>query len=229
MSEVLWRPPGWSSKPPGGPRYLLISKDGESAGSLTLADRALLFGRKVPNEPERGTVRLDHDSISRQHAAIVFSFTGETFAIDLGSRFGTTVDGEKLVAQKYSPIAEGAVVLFGGSTRKYTFTARPPKGAPSQEASAVPTKPSVAASAGDAPPAGRAKPPGSARRPAAAAAGVDDDLNDPMADYVSARFRASPPPARAAPRSGRGFSGVSAPRRLGLSGGLRGRRGGKGS
>ena len=127
MSEIAWRPPGWATKPQGGPRYLLISKDGESVGKLTLTDRALLFGRKVPNEPARGTVRLDHDSISRHHAAIVFSFTGETFVVDLGSRFGTTADGEKLVANKYTPIKEGAVIVFGGSTKSYKISSRPPK------------------------------------------------------------------------------------------------------
>lgn len=185
MTDPTWRPPGWASKPAGGPRYLLISKDGVSAGKpLTLADRAMLFGRKVPNEPERGTVRLDHDSISRQHAAVVHSFTGETFVVDLGSRFGTAVDGEKLVPQKYTPIKDGAVLVFGASTRAYTFAVRLPKEAAGAPGAAGPP-PTTATLAGAAGPSTDARPglSGHGRRPPAGA--VDNDDVDPMANYVS--------------------------------------------
>lgn len=181
MLEAAWRPPGWASKPTGSPRFF-ISKDGIDVGQLTLSDRAILFGRKVPNEPERGTVRLDHDSISRQHAAVVHSFTGETFVIDLGSRFGTTVDGEKLIPQKYTPIKDGAVVVFGASTRAYAFAVRPPKdGAAAGVRGVAIPPPAAATSAGAAGSTAGARP-----RPPPPPGTLGDGEVDPMANYVSA-------------------------------------------
>jgi len=178
---------------------VLISKDGASAGKLTLDDRAMLFGRKVPNEPSRGTVRLEHESISRHHAAVVHSFTGETFVVDLGSRFGTTADGEKLVANKYTPIKEGAVLVFGASTRAYTLSSRPPKEdsdskAPARSAESKPAGSSSAATVGGSRVAGTAA--GKRAVPRPPPNGIDDDA-DPMADYVSAAAPRTPyTPAR---------------------------------
>ncbi|EOD26248.1 hypothetical protein EMIHUDRAFT_457370, partial [Emiliania huxleyi CCMP1516] len=184
MADLNWRPPGWSAKP-STPRYLLITKEGASTGHLTISDRALLFGRRVPNEPERGTVRLDHDSISRQHAAVVHSFQGETFAVDLGSRFGTTLDGEKMPANKYTPLREGATLIFGASSRSYTLTATPPAAAAAKpRAAAASAASSAAASAASSSSASASAAPAStpssvARKPrplaaVAAAAAADD-------------------------------------------------------
>ena len=69
---------------------------GEEMSRIPLADKALLLARRVDHEFDRGTFRLDHDSISREHAAIVHAFQGESFVIDLGSRYGTFVDGQKI-------------------------------------------------------------------------------------------------------------------------------------
>ena len=91
-----------------------------------LNNKALLFGRKVPNEPERGTLRLDHDSISREHAVIVHAFSGETFVCELGSRYGTKHNGEPLKAKVYTAIKEGDELQFGESTRRYIFYRHPP-------------------------------------------------------------------------------------------------------
>ena len=152
-------------------------------GEVLLAERAALFGRKVPNEPERGTVRLDHESISREHAAIVHSFTGETFLVDLGSRYGTKLDGSKLEPKKYTPVKEGAQIIFGDSTRIYTFTAHAPKGShSSRECGALPTS---AVSSSKIVGAGVSS---VAPQPAAksvASGNIDDEDDvDPMANYV---------------------------------------------
>ena len=99
-------------------------RHGEDEELLPLADKALLFGRKVPDDPKRGTKRLDHDSVSREHAVIVHSFDGKTLLCDLGSRWGTTLDGAKVAPHKYTELAEGATIKFGESTRAYVFTRR---------------------------------------------------------------------------------------------------------
>ena len=170
--------PGWASKPKH-PAWLKVSKEGEQLERIALTDKALLFGRKVPNAPERGTLRLDHDSVSREHAAIVHAFNGAAFVVDLASRFGTTVNGTKAEPNKYIEIAEGAKLRFGASTREYELT---------RKAEHVASKVKSAYAAGEAPSAiatATAKAEAERKlkdRKAVLKAGEDEE-SDPMAEY----------------------------------------------
>lgn len=47
--------------------------------------------------------------------------------MDLGSRYGSKLDGEKLEPRKYIPLSEGGKLQFGASTRIYTFGSAPPR------------------------------------------------------------------------------------------------------
>ena len=130
MASQPFRPPGWAAKPARPPPALEMHR-GEEMSRIPLADKALLFGRRADHDPDRGTFRLDHDSISREHAAIVHAFQGESFVIDLGSRYGTFVDGQKIEPRQYVPIKEGSEIRFGESTRRYVFTRKSAAAAPS--------------------------------------------------------------------------------------------------
>tara|TARA_B100000795_G_C22539775_1_gene338364 strand:- start:246 stop:623 length:378 start_codon:yes stop_codon:yes gene_type:complete len=46
-------------------------------------------------------------------AAVVHSFDGTWYVMDLGSRFGTLLNGTKLEAKKYVPLEEGALIRLG--------------------------------------------------------------------------------------------------------------------
>ena len=86
---MTYKLPGWAQRPRVALR-LRVFKDQEELDSIELSDKALLFGRKVPNAPARGTLRLEHDSISREHAAIVHDFTGKTVRKHAASRSADT-------------------------------------------------------------------------------------------------------------------------------------------
>ena len=175
MSQSF-RLPGFAALPKR-PAHIKVTKDGAEVDSVAVADKALLFGRKVNHAPKLGTYRLDHDSISREHAAVVHSFDGSWFIMDVGSRFGTHVNGERLEAKKYVPLAEGAQIKFGESTRSFTFSLRAPAAAapPPRAASPPPARKKAAA-----PP----PPPPPKPKSSGGPAGIDDDLVDPMANYV---------------------------------------------
>ena len=192
--SAAFKLPGWAAKP-REPPTLLVFKDAEEQSRLSLSDKALLFGRKVDNAPERGTLRLDHDSISREHAVIVHAFQGEAFVCDLGSRYGTLVDGEKIAPRSYIKLHEGAKIQFGASTRRYVFTrlapARPSSS--SRAAGQASGRPS-AASTERRPPDGAGASEQSARRQprdekatggvaVEAARPADEEDEDPMANY----------------------------------------------
>ena len=91
-SHAPFRLPGWASKPRNADTQVRVMKEGTLVKTVPLTDKALLFGRKVPDAPERGTLRCEHDSISREHAVIAHSFAGcvrhrdHSFVIDLGLR-----------------------------------------------------------------------------------------------------------------------------------------------
>lgn len=87
-----FRLPGFAAKP-RVPAYIQVTKDGAELDIVELMDKALLLGRKVNHAPKQGTYRLDHDSVSREHVALVHSFDGTWHVTDLGSRYGTLLEG----------------------------------------------------------------------------------------------------------------------------------------
>ena len=172
-----FRLPGWAAKASVAP--VLVSYKGDDEQSrVTLDGKAMLFGRKVENAPERGTMRLDHDSISREHAVIVHAFQGESFVCDLGSRYGTKLNGTLLKPKAYTTLPEAAELRFGESSRHYKFFRRPPP--PPGKSSRSDSKAGKAAA-----PTAKAAPASSKRAEGGSSAAdqVEAEEEDPMANY----------------------------------------------
>ena len=113
---ATYRAPGWAARP-AQPPTLLTLKDGvEVEPRILVSEKGILFGRTVEHAPP-ATLRLDHGSISREHAAIVHAFSGESFLIDLDSRYGTSVDGKKIQPRSYVKLQDRCEIQFGESDR----------------------------------------------------------------------------------------------------------------
>jgi dual specificity MAP kinase phosphatase len=116
-----------ASAPPGdGAAWLDVLKEGALLARVPLprgVGGELTFGRL----PGCGVV-LDHPSISRLHARLTRTAAGNPGSCwalaDEGSAHGTWV-GAARVAPRGAPVAlaDGAVMRFGGSTRRYVFRA----------------------------------------------------------------------------------------------------------
>lgn len=62
-----WQPPDWAIEPRPGVYYLEVMKDGEVLDRIDLDKRRHVFGRQF----HTCDFVLDHQSVSRQHAAVV--------------------------------------------------------------------------------------------------------------------------------------------------------------
>eukprot|EP00903_Cladosiphon_okamuranus_P014177 g13174.t1 len=78
---------------------------------------------------------LEHQSISRRHAALVHNGDGDVFAADLGSTHGTYVNGCKLASKTATRLKDGDVLKFGESSRSYKFRLSAPKSVTTSPAS----------------------------------------------------------------------------------------------
>ena len=65
--QSTWQPPDWAIEPRPGVYYLEILKDGQVLDRINLDKRRHVFGRQQPT----CDFVLDHQSVSRQHAAVV--------------------------------------------------------------------------------------------------------------------------------------------------------------
>lgn len=65
--QSMWQPPDWAMEPRFGVYYLDVLKDGEVIDRINLNKRRHIFGRQVP----ACDFVLDHQSVSRQHAAVI--------------------------------------------------------------------------------------------------------------------------------------------------------------
>jgi nuclear inhibitor of protein phosphatase 1 len=65
--QSTWQPPDWAIEPRPGVYYLDVLKDGEVIDRINLDKRRHIFGRQVP----ACDFVLDHQSVSRQHAAVI--------------------------------------------------------------------------------------------------------------------------------------------------------------
>jgi len=75
----------------------------------------------IGRHPQFAHVHSYHESISRQHSAIVYHPTrGHWFCIDLKSFHGTFIDGKRLEPWIPTEVCEGAKLTLGGSSRAYT-------------------------------------------------------------------------------------------------------------
>lgn len=97
-----------------GHAHLQVYKDGALVGEVLAGGRDVtVLGRNSKMSHEV----LDHQSISRRHAALVHNGDGDVFAADLGSTHGTYVNGSKIPTKAATRLGHGDVVKFGESSR----------------------------------------------------------------------------------------------------------------
>ncbi|CAD6213569.1 unnamed protein product [Miscanthus lutarioriparius] len=113
--QSTWQPPDWAIEPRPGVYYLDVVKDGEVIDRINLDNRRHLFGRQVP----ACDFVLDHQSVSRQHAAVIPHRNGSIYVIDLGSVHGTFVANERLTKDNPVELEVGQSLRFAASTRTY--------------------------------------------------------------------------------------------------------------
>lgn len=65
--QSTWKPPDWAIEPCPGVYYLDVLKDGEVLDRINLDKRRHIFGRQA----QACDFVLDHQSVSRQHAAVI--------------------------------------------------------------------------------------------------------------------------------------------------------------
>lgn len=65
--QSTWQPPDWAIEPRTGVYYLEVMKDGEVLDRINLDKKRHIFGRQF----HTCDFVLDHQSVSRQHAAVV--------------------------------------------------------------------------------------------------------------------------------------------------------------
>uniref|UniRef100_A0A5B6YIY9 Putative nuclear inhibitor of protein phosphatase 1 n=1 Tax=Davidia involucrata TaxID=16924 RepID=A0A5B6YIY9_DAVIN len=113
--QSTWQPPDWALEPRPGVYYLEVLKDGEVLDQINLDKRRQIFGRQL----QTCDFVLDHQSVSRQHAAVVPHKNGSIYVIDLGSAHGTFVANERLTKDSPVEFEVGQSLRFAASTRVY--------------------------------------------------------------------------------------------------------------
>lgn len=113
--QSAWQPPDWAIEPLPGLYYLEVMKDGEVLDQINLDKRRHLFGRQF----HACDIVLDHQSVSRQHAAVIPHKNGSIYVIDLGSAHGTFVANERLTKDTPVELEAGQSLRFAASTRSY--------------------------------------------------------------------------------------------------------------
>ncbi|KAL1832326.1 hypothetical protein ACET3Z_001977 [Daucus carota] len=113
--QSTWQPPDWAIEPRPGVHYLDVLKDGEVLDRINLDKRKHIFGRQF----QTCDYVLDHQSVSRQHAAVVPHKNGSVYVIDLGSAHGTFVANERLTKDSPVELEAGQSLRFAASTRVY--------------------------------------------------------------------------------------------------------------
>ncbi|XP_060184793.1 protein phosphatase 1 regulatory inhibitor subunit PPP1R8 homolog [Lycium barbarum] len=113
--QSTWLPPDWAIEPRPGVYYLEVIKDGEVLDRINLDKRRHIFGRQF----HTCDFVLDHQSVSRQHAAVIPHKNGSIYVIDLGSAHGTFVANERLTKDSPVELEAGQSLKFAASTRTY--------------------------------------------------------------------------------------------------------------
>ncbi|KAG8365327.1 hypothetical protein BUALT_Bualt18G0093100 [Buddleja alternifolia] len=110
-----WQPPDWAIEPRPGVYYLDVVKEGEVVDHINLDKRRHIFGRQF----HTCDFVIEHQSVSRQHAAVVPHKNGSIYVIDLGSAHGTFVANERLSKDSPIELEIGQSLRFAASTRTY--------------------------------------------------------------------------------------------------------------
>ncbi|KAF0290775.1 Kanadaptin [Amphibalanus amphitrite] len=129
-SGVPYRPPRWAGCPPR-PYSLEVLRGGQILDTVPLEERAcVVFGRL----PECD-VRLEHPSISRYHAALVYRASADDeheagyYLYDLDSTHGSTLNKNPIRPNVYCRMRVGHMCKFGGSTRLFILQREQPTAA----------------------------------------------------------------------------------------------------
>ncbi|XP_050369581.1 protein phosphatase 1 regulatory inhibitor subunit PPP1R8 homolog [Argentina anserina] len=112
-----WLPPEWAMEPRPGVYFLQVFKDGQLLDRIPLDKRRNIFGRQSLTCDHV----LDHQSVSRQHAALVPHKNGSIYVIDLGSAHGTFVANERVTKDTPVELEVGQSLRFAASTRVYVL------------------------------------------------------------------------------------------------------------
>lgn len=126
-----------------------------------------------------GEITLGHQSLSRRHAAIVHDMQAKSYVVDLGSKAGTMLNGERLKPREYKELKGGSSLTFGEDDRTYVVR-EVPKSVPDEAAMPPP------------PPLRRERPPEPTPRPPAPTVPEADELRDPMENCTPRAQRRRP-------------------------------------
>ncbi|TKR93720.1 hypothetical protein L596_008128 [Steinernema carpocapsae] len=110
--------PSWATKPPQG-FHLDVMKGDQMIQKLMIdAKKTYYFGRN----PNYSDIVLEHSSISRVHAVLIYHGQLKRFAlIDMDSAHGTFLGKVRLPPLSPQFISEDMEFHFGASTRKYVL------------------------------------------------------------------------------------------------------------
>ena len=76
----------------------------------------------IGRQQNRVDLPLLHESISREHAALILDEQKGAMIVDLGSTTGTIVNGKSVIDHTGVPLKDGDEVIFGASTRIHKVT-----------------------------------------------------------------------------------------------------------
>jgi len=109
--------PSWACAPKLENCGLLVKKGDTVIEKLATIQekKCVIFGRNQ----SLCDIKLDHPSISRQHAIIAHGSSGNVYLMDLGSSHGTFKNGKRLEPNKREALADLDIIKFGASTREY--------------------------------------------------------------------------------------------------------------
>ena len=112
--------PPWAGDAPVGKAWTLeVTKHDQHVGSLQLARACSVVGRKH----EHADIVVDHQSVSRKHAALFHGQDSKLYVVCLGSSHGTTLNSdEALIKHQPIEVRPGDVLRFGKSSKLYTAT-----------------------------------------------------------------------------------------------------------
>lgn len=106
-------PPSWSLQPSSAMSLLVTKPPASDVSAISVDSKCTTFGRT-----DLCTHLIDHPSVSRQHAAIVYSSEG-WLLIDLHSSIGTQLNSTKLVPGECYQLYDDDIILLGSSRKQY--------------------------------------------------------------------------------------------------------------
>ena len=138
-TEVVlkYHEPAEGRKPPATQQWrLFVFKGADMVDTIHLYRQSCwLIGR----EAAVADLHAEHPSISGQHAVLQFRHrtkvnefgdkkqTVRPYVIDLDSRNGTTLNGDKLESSRYFEVRDKDMLKFGNSEREYVLVLPPPE------------------------------------------------------------------------------------------------------